>query len=166
MAIEKLSATFVAKTATKPGRYGDGAGLWLQVSRWKTKSWIFQYTGPGGRVRQLGLGALHTTSLKRARELAREAREQVRDGIDPIELKRQKRLQAPNSITFRECAERHIATHEAEWGNDRHREQWRVTLASYAYPVIGEMSVAAIDTPHMLQVLEPIWTTKPSTASR
>ena len=94
---DKLSATRIAKLK-KPGRYGDGLNLWLQVSRWNgriSKSWVFQFTSPTetkvkngrvvGRVRQLGLGPLHTVSLAEARKRAALIRLQVLDGIDPIE---------------------------------------------------------------------------------
>ena len=50
----KLSAVKVAKLNT-PGRYCDGLGLWLQVSQFGTKAWLFRYTRHG-RARQMGLG--------------------------------------------------------------------------------------------------------------
>lgn len=78
----KLSATRVAKLKT-PGRYCDGLGLWLQVADGGTKSWLFRYTRHG-RARQMGLGALHTVSLAEARERARQARQIILDGEDPI----------------------------------------------------------------------------------
>ena len=98
---DKLSATKVAKVRT-PGRYGDGLGLWLQVTHWKTKSnktnvnksWLFQYTALNGKVRQLGLGALHTLSLAEARQRAPAARQLVLDGVDPIDARRAQRESA------------------------------------------------------------------------
>ena len=59
-----------------------------------------------------------------------------------------------------------IASHEAAWKNPKHRAQWKATLATYAYPVFGDLSVAAVDNGLVLKVLEPIWTTKPETAGR
>ncbi len=56
--------------------------------------------------------------------------------------------------------------HRAGWRNAKHAAQWEATLATYAEPVIGELSVQAIDTALVLKVLEPIWTTKPETAGR
>ena len=55
---------------------------------------------------------------------------------------------------------------EAGWKNDKHVTQWRNTLATYAYPELGKRPVQTIDTGHVLKVLEPIWATKPETASR
>jgi integrase len=156
---------------TKPGLYGDGLGLWLQVSRVgkrTTKSWIYRFM-LDGRARYMGLGPTHTITLKDARERAQAARRQVLDGVDPIEARRRerlkRRLEAARSVTFQAACERYVAAHEAEWRNEKHRAQWAATLAS-TYPIIGSLSVADIDTGLVLKVLEPIWQVKPETASR
>jgi integrase len=39
-------------------------------------------------------------------------------------------------------------------------------LETYAYPHFGEIAVADVDTGMVLKALEPIWATKPETASR
>jgi integrase len=165
----RLSATRVAK-AKRRGRYSDGGGLWLQVSKWGTKAWVFQYTAANGRVRQFGLGSLQTVSLAEARDKALTARKQVREGVDPIEHhqadREQRRLEKATRLTFAVCTDEYIATHEAGWKNAKHREQWVNTLTTYAHPILGNLSVAEIDTSHVLAVLKPIWATKPETASR
>jgi integrase len=168
--LHKLSARKVERES-KPGRYADGGGLWLQVSEWQTKSWLFQYTSPvTGRVRQYGLGALHTVSLAQAREDAHAARLRVRDGVDPVEARRsdrdQRRLEKAKHVTFKDCAESYIARHGSTWRNGKHREQWNSTLETYAYPIIGDLPVAQIDTALVVKVLEPIWNTKAETAGR
>jgi len=166
--MHKLTAVKVAKL-NKTGRYGDGGGLWLQVSKWGTKAWQFRYM-LHDRARQMGLGSIHTLSLAEAREKAREARALLLDGIDPIDARQgqrqQARAEAAKRITFREAAERYIAAHRAGWKNEKHGEQWTRTLATYAFPVIGNLAVADIDTSHVIKVLEPIWTKKTETASR
>ncbi len=175
LGIHKLTAVQV-KALTKPGRYGDGGGLWLQVSQWGTKAWIFRFT-LHGKARQMGLGSVKTGkgstgtfTLESARDRALQARQVVADGIDPIEAKTARRLAAKaevaKQITFREAAERYIASHRAGWKNEKHGEQWTKTLENYALPVIGTLSVDAVETSHVLRVLEPIWTTKTETASR
>ena len=68
--------------------------------------------------------------------------------------------------SFREAAEEYMDEKLKPLRSDKHRAQWRFTLASYAYPIIGDMDVAAIETPHILQVLRPIWQTKCETAMR
>ena len=50
----KLSAAAV-RNARKPGLYGDGHGLYLQVSAFNTKAWVFRYM-LDGRSRKMGIG--------------------------------------------------------------------------------------------------------------
>ena len=166
-AINKLSATEVAKK-TKPGRYGDGGGLWLQVSSYGSKAWVFRYM-LDGKARHMGLGSVDTFSLKEARERAREARQLVADGVDPIETKRAKRSSAraveAKRMTFAKAAERYIASKSEGWRNEVHKTQWANTLKTHAAS-LSEMDVSAIGTAHIMEVLEPIWRTKTETASR
>ena len=109
-------------------------------------------------------------SLADARAKALEARRKRHEGIDPIEVRRaeraRQRLDAAKAITFKQCAEAYIASHQAGWRNEKHKYQWPATLNSYAYPVIGPLPVQAVDTGLVLKVLEPIWAKKPETASR
>jgi len=153
----------------KPGYYGDGGGLYLQVSKYGTKSWVFRFM-MNRRNRDMGLGSLDTFSLKEARERAREYRKLVADGIDPIKARQAKRDEAAAKeaarVTFEEAAGRYISAHSSSWKNEKHRAQWASTLETYAYPVMGKLPVDAIDLPHVLKVLEPIWIEKPETASR
>jgi integrase len=166
------------------GMHADGGGLYLQVQpgtgRDVHRSWIFRYATGAKTVsaagktrqveRQMGLGPIGLVSLSQARERALECRRLLHSGADPIEAQRNDRLKervdTARGMTFQECAEAHIAAHEQAWGNDKHRQQWRNTLEAYAYPVLGKLPVAAIDTGLVLQVLEPIWNATPETASR
>ncbi|SDR31067.1 Integrase [Rhizobiales bacterium GAS113] len=166
----ELTAATV-NSLSKPGLYGDGLGLWLQVSRVGeriTKSWIFRFM-LDGKARYMGLGPVHTFSLKEARERARLARQQAKDGIDPIDARREKRkqqkLEAAKRVTFKEACERYTTAHKTGWKNAKHAAQWETTLAS-AYPAIGSLPVNEIDTGLVLKVLEPIWHSTPETATR
>src|SRR3712207_2158907 len=89
---QKLTARTVAGISA-PGRYGDGSGLWLQVSPSGTKSWLLRYM-LNGRSRHMGLGPVPLLSLAEAREKAREARRLLLDGIDPLEARAAKRAAA------------------------------------------------------------------------
>jgi integrase len=113
---------------------------------------------------------LHAISLAEAREAATECRRLRFQGIDPIEARKaerqQARLEAAKGMTFRACAERYIETHKAGWRNPKHALQWASTLASYAYPVFGDLPVKAIDVGLVMKAVEPIWATKTETASR
>src|SRR5882762_4150093 len=105
--IGKLAAVTLPKLS-KPGLYGDGGGLCLQVTASGAKTWIYRFM-LNGRAREMGLGPLHTISLAEAREKARECRKLRLDGVDPIEYRRAKRtaakLDAAKTMTFKECAE-------------------------------------------------------------
>jgi integrase len=168
MASEKLTALKVARART-PGMFGDGRGLWLRVIASGARSWIYRFM-LAGRAREMGLGSLADVSLAEARELAREARALVRQGVDPIAKRQaarsQLRLDAAKAMTFQECAERYIASHEAGWRNSKHAAQWPSTLQAYAYPVFGSLPVQSIDVGLVMKALEPIWQVKPETASR
>lgn len=164
----RLSALRVAHL-NEPGLYGDGRGLWLRVARGGTKAWVLRFM-LNGRARAMGLGSVDLVSLAEARERARNARKLLLDNCDPIEHRRsaraQARLETAFGITFKECAERYVASHETAWRNAKHRAQWRSTLTTYAYPVLGQLPISAIDTRLVLRVLEPLWPTKTETASR
>ncbi|MFM8239432.1 MAG: tyrosine-type recombinase/integrase [Actinomycetota bacterium] len=159
----KLSATKVAgKLAV--GLHGDGGGLYLRVQQ-AGKGWIFRYRFAGKR-RDMGLGKYPDVSLADARRGAEEARRKLAAGVDPIGAARVASAAASGIPSFREAAERYIAAHEDGWRNPKHRQQWRNTLATYAYPRIGAMSVADIAVGDVLRVLEPIWKVKPETGTR
>lgn len=154
---------------TAAGRYADGQGLYLQITSSAVKSWILRYER-AGRERWMGLGPLHTVSLKEARERARKARLQLLDGIDPIDAQRARRataaLEAAKAITFEEAATQYFDAHERQWRNGKHRAQFVSTLRTYAHPKIGKLPVADIDLGLVLKVIEPIWEAKTETASR
>jgi integrase len=153
----------------QPGRYHDEHGLYLQVISKTNKSWILRYTR-GGRERWLGLGPAHAFTLHEARERARQARKLIADGIDPIDAKRSekvaRKLAVAKAVTFKEAARRFIEAHEPSWRNQKHRNQWWATLKAYVFPVFGELPVSAIDVGLVMKVLQPIWTSKPETATR
>jgi len=166
--INRLSAR-VASTVKKRGMHADGGGLYLQVSNYDSKSWVFRFA-MNNRTRDMGLGPVHTISLAEAREEALKCRKMVRNGEDPIEarklLRARRQVDARKVKTFRECSEAYISSHSAGWKNLKHSSQWSNTLATYAFPVFGDLPVQNIDIELMKLVLEPIWQSKTETASR
>lgn len=161
-------------TKAKPGRYGDGDGLYLLVRGEKAKSWIARWT-QRGRMREIGLGPAigkGAVSLAEAREKAGDVRRQVRAGIDPIAARKAAKdaekaeKDAPAAVKFKQAANDYIAVHEKSWRNEKHGQQWRNTIATYCGGDFGEKSVATIDTSDVLGVLQPIWSEKTETASR
>lgn len=154
-----------------PGMHFVGGvdGLALQVLPTGGRSWVLRVM-IGGKRREMGLGGFPDVKLADAREAARIARRKIREGVDPIEESRAVKaaLAAGQAkvVTFKEAAEQYVTAHEASWKNPKHRAQWRATLKAYAYPTLGSLSVRDIELPHVLAVLEPIWTEKSETASR
>jgi len=163
----KLSAAFV-RNVHRDGLYADGGNLYLQITN-GGKSWIFQYQRYGCH-RYMGLGSVRHVSLALARELRDAAHEQLARGIDPIDARNSGALAAraeqAKQLTFRQCAEDYLEANASRWRNAKHRKQWAATLSRYVYPVFGNLPVAAIDSGLVFQVLKPLVTTKPVTASR
>ena len=173
----KAEGLTAAKVRTaKPGRYGDGAGLYLLVRGPEARFWLFRYTR-AGKMREMGLGPASGpsgVSLADARVKARKLHEMVREGLDPL-LERdtarktkaaQTQMAEIRRMTFRDVADTYIAAHEASWRSAVHRRQWSNSLDSYAHPVLGDLPVADVDTAAVMRVLEPIWRGKAETASR
>ena len=168
--------TPLAVKNAKPGRHADGGGLHLLVKETGARSWVYRFMLKG-KSRDVGLGAAagpDAIALAAARDLASALRLKVKAGIDPLEERQREAAEALAAaqaaqiagITFKAVAEAYVAANEGSWRNDKHRQQWRNTLASYVYPVMGELPVADIGTAHVLKILEPIWQGKPETASR
>jgi len=149
---------------------GGVDGLALQVTDTGARSWILRVM-VGGKRRELGLGAYSSTNgVAEARRKALEARDKIRQGIDPIEETRAARsalaAARATALTFDQCAAAYIAVKEPEWKNSKHASQWRNTLETYASPVIGKLLVRDVAQAHVMSILEPIWTDKTETASR
>jgi integrase len=178
--------TLTVKSA-KPGRYGDGNGLYLLVREGGARWWLFRYH-VNGKMREMGLGAApspareapkaaadrETVSLAEARDKARALRDIVRAGGDPLAqrdadaavARAEAQQAAVKAMTFRAVANAYLAAHEAGWHNPKHRAQWRATLDAYAMPHMGDLPVSDVMTGHVMAALEPIWTAKPETATR
>ncbi|MEC7888903.1 MAG: Arm DNA-binding domain-containing protein, partial [Pseudomonadota bacterium] len=127
----KLSATAV-KAASRPGKLGDGDGLYLVVKSSGTKSWMVRVQKNGNR-RDFGLGGASKISLAVARERAREVRTWVELGLDPLFERRK----AEGIPTFREATAKVLAQHRSTWRNEKHEQQWIRTLEAYAFPHLG-----------------------------
>ena len=164
----KLTA-LQAKAISEPGRHGDGDGLYLNVAAAGSKSWV-QRIVIEGRRRDIGLGSFPTVSLAQARSLAAGNRAAVAEGRNPLaekhETKAATRKGTPSVPTFAQASLQVIELRRPTWSNPKHAVQWTSTLKTYAFPVIGDITVDSITAADALAVLEPIWTVKPETASR
>ena len=155
----KLSATRV-KALRNPGRYSDGDGLHLFVSKRGTKSWVQRIT-VAGRRRDIGLGGYPTISLAQARKRASDNWEAIGNGKDPVAEKRR-----PSTPTFGEAAHAVHGANKPRWRNGSHTRAWIQTLERHAFPKIGSKAIDTISRTDVLAVLTPIWSTRPETARR
>ena len=166
-----LKSARSVETVTEIGYHRCDRGLYLQVARSGTKSWLFRYKSPvTAKQREMGLGSLNLISLAVARDLAVECRRQVLSGLDPIEersrVRRIRQLEQARSITFKEAADQCIASKKPEWKNAKHAQQWSNSLTTYAFPTFGNQCISDLNTDLVLKAIEPIWITKAETASR
>src|SRR5689334_20567526 len=161
----KLNAARL-RTLIKPGTYGDGAGLYLQVRGPENRSWLYRFKLQG-KPHLMGLGTVGDLSLAEARDAAVAARRLVRQGVNPIDQRRAARAEnaAQAGLTFAQVADAYIATHEPSWRNTKHRYQWRSTIDTYACPVLGKLPVAQVEVGAVMRVLEPLWQAKTETAA-
>jgi integrase len=155
-----------------PGRYTDGQGLQLLVKSSGARSWVMRYRF-AGQYRDTGLGNASgpaAMSLADARKVAASIRAKIVSGIDPVGERKavaaKVQADAVRLISFRDVAESYLEANADTWRNEKHRSQWYSTLAMYVYPVMGDLPIAEVDTQHVMAVIEPIWKTKPETASR
>lgn len=164
--LEKLTVKELADLP--PGRHSDGGGLYLQREETRSR-WVFMYTPPNGKRREMGLGreGVGGRSIAKARKDAQQARDDIADGLDPIEA-RDARLRenlAKPPPTFGEVADDFLKAQESQWRNAKHIAQWKMTLKNYCAP-IRATRVDLVDTEAVLSVLKPVWEAKPETASR
>ena len=173
--VAKELGSLEVKRLTAPGYHPVGyvPGLTLQVSPSKSKSWVLRVK-VGTKRREIGLGAYPGVGVALAREKAQQVRDEIVAGIDPVA---QRALARQNIIqqqleekaldwTFRRCAESYIKARSPGWRNAKHAQQWENTLATYAYPVIGDMLVRHVNIGHVMTIVEPHWATKNETIDR
>lgn len=161
----------------KTGMHADGNGLYLSVKPSGSRSWVFRFQ-MNKRRQEMGLGSLSTLSAVEARVQAAHLKAQIAAGVNPLKhredvatalaeaKKAETQAMIREAATFKKAAELYIADQEASWANAKHRQQWTNTLSTYVYPTIGGLPVDEITPEHILDILRPIWSTKPETAGR
>ena len=155
----KLSSAKV-KVLKKPGRYGDGGGLYLNVRAAGSKQWILR-TMVDGRRTDFGLGGYPATGLALARVKAMELKSAIAEGDDPITNGHE-----PKIPTFADATRAVLEMNRPKWRSDKHVTVWLQSLERHAMPRIGNMPIDRIDQGDVLEVLKPIWTEIPETARR
>ncbi|HPD91065.1 MAG: integrase arm-type DNA-binding domain-containing protein [Rhodobacter sp.] len=158
---EKALTAQTVKSATAPGKYFDGHGLYLRVEPNGTKFWVQRIVIRGKRS-EIGLGPATLVSLAEARAAALDNRKLARAGGDPLQAKRE----AAAVLTFEEAARKVHALHLPTWRNEKHGRDFITSLELYAFPRLGKLNAADVTTADVLGVLMPIWTEKAETARR
>lgn len=167
---KELSAIEISRLSA-PGMAAVGgvAGLYLHINQTGAKCWILRVL-VGAQRRDMGLGGYPSVTLAKARDKARDARDAIEKGIDPIDQRKQAKsalsASQASAKTFAECAAEYIERHRDTWSNAKHTAQWTSTLEAYAFPAMGHLLVSDVGQVHVLAALEPIWKTKTETASR
>ncbi|MES9965624.1 MAG: integrase arm-type DNA-binding domain-containing protein [Candidatus Sedimenticola sp. 20ELBAFRAG] len=146
------------------GKHADGQGLWLVKSRKEAGKWTLRLVINGCR-REMGLGRWPDVSIAEARQHAATARQQLREGLDPI-AERSKLKYRPKRLTVKEAIESCYKARQAELKGDGKAGRWMSPLSTHIIPKIGSQAIEDLDQ-HMLKaVLEPIWHEKPDSARK
>jgi integrase len=134
-----------------------------------------------GKRREMGLGGFPDVPLADARRLARDAREAISKGRDPVDERKAAKAQllaeAGRLLTFEQACRDYLAAHEKTWKHPAHAQAWKHTLLTIACTGmacgeagnavgVGKLAVGDIETTHVLSLLRPLWATKTETAQR
>jgi integrase len=168
--VNELSAVEIRRLS-KPGRYAVGgvAGLLLSIKETGAKSWVLR-TMVGGKRRNIGLGGFPDVSIAVAREKARQMKEKIAEGVDPVVERQARKARMISAqakkLTFAEAARLYHEKKVLELRNEKHKKDWISSLERHAMPIIGAIPVSDIEFTHILKILDPIWAEKTETATR
>lgn len=146
----RLSVAMV-RALTKPGRYGDGETLYLNVASGGSKSWVQRVVIEGKR-RDIGLGGWPVVSLAKARQRAFAGRVAIADGRNPLAEKRKTRV-----LTFREVAVKTYEANRPRWRSEKTAANWMQQMERHAFPILADMPVDRVGREEVLRVLTPLW---------
>jgi hypothetical protein len=176
--VDRLTVRRVASIVAgrTPGMFPDGEGLYLQMTPRGSASWVVVYRRAGKR-RKMGLGPVRLVTLAEARAKRDAAHKMLRfEGKDPLAHRAGRRRKQASAFTFREAARRYITDTEAKRKDPKSLRAWLMTLlgeqpdgtkTEHDYcATLHELPVGEVDIGAVLDVLKPIWASKPETASR
>ena len=166
----KLNRT-VVKALTSHGLYNDGGGLYLQITKGGSKSWIYRYK-IYDRRRDMGLGPVSRSNhIDVARANAEKARALVRSGIDPLEKRDVDAKVAVKEreakLTFADLIDKFFESKDQSkyFRTEQTRRRWYFCLTTHA-AALHKQGIKQITTRDVYETLIPIWGTKTETASR
>ena len=168
--LNKLTARRVTAKALRPGRYGDGGGLYLSVTPAGARRWTFLYRNrETGRQHELFLGSTHTVSLVEARSKALELRKALLDGEDPLAARmaaKAARKALAARKTFGQVADAYLASpNVTKFRNAKHRQQWASSLGAPCAD-LRRRFVDEITTEDVIRTLHPVFDRTPETGRR
>lgn len=156
------------------GDHSDGGGLLLRV-RGESCSWVLRYTSLTGRRREMGLGVCRrgsptqaADSLIGARDTAHKAREQLRQGLDPIEARDARRdasRQAEQAAkdersrehwTLARWARAYHARSIETTKTTKHAADWINSLENHLPPSLWHKPISEVGAPELQRVLASI----------
>ncbi len=130
------------KPSEKKVKYPDGKGMYLEVTPSGGMHWRMKFR-LNGKENIFSIGTYPDTTLAQARRIRDEARLQIKDGINPNEAKKQKKLHAEESTLFKILA--------MQWMQDR---KDAITEGTYLrdlsvfekdlFPALGDMPIDQI----------------------
>ncbi len=155
------------KELAKPGRYGDGSGLYLNIARTGTKSWV-QRIWVDGRRLDKGLGGYPKVSLVNARKVADANRVAVKQGRNPWTEPAKPTISVAAELTatptFREAAYR---VHENDCGGrPASAGRWIGRLETHIIPKLGDTPVDEITRAELAEIIGPLRRSNHETARK
>lgn len=173
-----LTPLFVTKKRLAPGRYADGDRLFLHVRENGKREWVFRYTSPSGRKRDMSLGDVGSVDLLQARQQAGLARAALYRGEDPLELRDEKYAKAKaeeqqrqeekrrERLTLARVARDYHEKIEGQFRNEKHRAQWISSLEQHVPAEIWNAPIDSIDADTLLDPLRDLQQKLPETGRR
>lgn len=163
-ATNRLSAKAAASLG--PGKYCDGAGLWLHKRDDGGAQWVLRLTVQGRR-REMGLGAYPAVTLAEARRMAAEARAQALAGHDPIRDRAHKRRESARNLhLLKDIAADAFEARKAELKGDGKAGRWFSPLERHVLPKLGRIPVSDLTQTDIRDAFLPIWHDKAETARK
>ena len=160
------------RKAITPGRLADGNGLFLNIAKGGSKSWIQRIRIDGRRLDK-GLGSFPAVTLTQARKLAEANRAAVAAGNNPWSTKERETASIKpegrarrKTLTFSEVARLVHGEYARQLDSEKNARNWIQTLERHIFPVIGDTPITEIGRAEVLAALKPIWWTLPDAARR
>jgi integrase len=160
--------------AAGDGDHADGGGLLLRI-RGDSVAWVFRYTAPSGKRREMGLGVCFRGSTAQAgdaistvRRRAAECRDQLAAGQDPMHVRDERRAAAADAEAARKAEKTRVRWTLARCARDyhervieptkttKHGAQWISSLENHIPDALWHKPISEIEAPELLEALQSI----------